>query len=111
MKNKTIPVSEVEDGTVTGVLGGVAVGVAEPSFLNAAITSAAGTKGYQIARWGPGGVNQKEIPGSLARTLTMPADNFILPSDALRIRFFLSNNGTRYYPGYGGDYDLDIIIF
>ncbi len=31
-----------------GVIGGVAVGVAGPSLLNAAITSAAGTIGYQI---------------------------------------------------------------
>jgi hypothetical protein len=48
MKNEIIPWSEVADGVTNGVVGGVAVGVARPSLLNAAITSAADTIGYQI---------------------------------------------------------------
>ena len=48
MKNKTIPWSNVVDGAVKGVIGGVAVGIAGPSMMNAAITSAAGSIGYQI---------------------------------------------------------------
>jgi hypothetical protein len=40
--------SEVADGVSKGVIGGAAVGLAGPSLLNAAITSAACTIGYQI---------------------------------------------------------------
>ena len=49
IKNKTIPWSSVADGTLKGTIGGVALGVAGPSILNAAITTALGGIGYQIA--------------------------------------------------------------
>jgi hypothetical protein len=39
MKNKTIPISEVVDGTVKGVLGGVAMGLAGPSIINNAVST------------------------------------------------------------------------
>ena len=48
MKNKTIPISEVVDGTVKGVLGGVAMGLAGPSIINNAVSTLGGLAGYYV---------------------------------------------------------------
>jgi hypothetical protein len=48
MKNKTMPVSEVVDGTVKGVLGGAAMGLAGASIINNAVSTLGGMAGYYI---------------------------------------------------------------
>ena len=60
MKNKTIPISEVVDGTVKGVLGGVAMGVAGPSIINNAVSTLGGMAGYYV------GGDYGAIVGSIA---------------------------------------------
>jgi hypothetical protein len=60
MKNKTMPMSEVVDGTVRGVLGGVAMGLAGPSIINNAVSTLGGMAGYYV------GGDYGAIVGSIA---------------------------------------------
>jgi hypothetical protein len=60
MKNKTMPVSEVVDGTVKGVLGGAAMGLAGASIINNAVSTLGGMAGYYI------GGDYGAIVGSIA---------------------------------------------
>ena len=60
MKNKTMPVSEVIDGTIKGVLGGAAMGLAGPSIINNAVSTLGGMAGYYI------GGDYGAIVGSIA---------------------------------------------
>jgi hypothetical protein len=58
------------DGTLKGVIGGVAVGVSGPSMMNAAITSAAGSIGYQI-----GGAPEALIGGAVGAKFSEKINN------------------------------------
>ena len=49
MKDKTMPWSKVAKGAALGVAGGVATGMAGPSLMNNAISTAGGMIGYYVA--------------------------------------------------------------
>ena len=49
LKNKFIPFNKVIKGTLLGVAGGASIGIAGPSLVNNAISTAASAAGYYIA--------------------------------------------------------------
>jgi hypothetical protein len=82
MKNKTIPVSEVVDGTVKGVLGGVAMGLAGPSIMNNAVSTLGGMAGYYVG--GDYGAMIGSIAGAAAADKyhkTYPEQTRVIPPE------------------------------